>query len=137
VSSQGALKKEAKRDQRGAPREKVDPIEIRALTSLDHMTLLSRMGHIVDASKTGFLLIVERRNIVPQKFRESLSLSELDGDRVILMIEPLNLEIGGVIARTRRLNKESFEIVVDFSNDAPEYWREALIDMLPRSSDYK
>lgn len=99
------------------------------------MTLLSREGHIVDASKSGFLLHVSRKNIVPQKFRDSLSLDEVEGDRVVLMIEPLNLEIGGRIARTKRLNKETYEICIDFTSDAPEYWREALLDMLPRGNE--
>lgn len=124
-------------DRRDAPREKVDPILVKGLTSIDHMTLVSRNGFIVDASKTGFLLHVDRKYLVPQKFRESLSLDEIIGDRVILTIEPLNLEIGGRIARTKRVNKETFEIVIDFSSDAPEYWREALLDMLPRAADYE
>ena len=124
-------------DRRYAPREKVDPIEIKGFTSLDHMTLLSRIGHIVDASKTGFLLHVERKNLVPKKFRETLSLAELEGDRVILMIEPLNLEITGKIIRSKRITKELYEIVIDFSDDAPEYWRECLVEMLPRASDYE
>jgi hypothetical protein len=101
------------------------------------MTLLSRIGHIVDASKTGFLLHVERKNLVPKKFRETLSLAELEGDRVILMIEPLNLEITGKIIRSKRITKELYEIVIDFSDDAPEYWRECLVEMLPRASDYE
>lgn len=124
-------------DRRGAPREKLAPIPIKGLTSLDHRTMLSRVGHIVDASKTGFMLQVARKDLVPKQFRESLSLSELEGDGVILTIEPLDLEIGGTIARTRRIGKDVYEICVDFSDDAPEYWREALIDMLPRGSDYK
>lgn len=127
----------AKADRRYAPREKFEHIQIRGLTSLDHKTLVSRLGHIVDASKTGFLLHVPRENLVPKHLRESLSLAELEGDKVILTIEPLNLEIGGKIARTRRINKETFEICVDFSDDAPEYWREALLDMLPRASDFE
>ena len=124
-------------ERRYAPREKLDPIEVTGLTSLDHKTLLSRVGHIVDASKTGFLLHVARTHLVPQEFRDSLSLSALEGDRIILMIEPLQLEIGGSIARTKRLSKELYEICIDFSTDAPEYWREALIDMLPRATDFK
>jgi hypothetical protein len=126
----------AKSERRISPREKVQPIAVRALTSLDHKTQLSRIAHIVDASTTGFLLHVDRKELVPQKFRDALSLSELEGDQVILMIDPLNLEIGGQIVRTKRINKETYEICVDFSSDAPEYWREALIDMLPRASDY-
>jgi hypothetical protein len=124
-------------ERRGAPREKLDPIPIRALTSIDHRTMLSRTGAIVDASKTGFLLHINRKDLLPKEFRESLSISELEGDRVILNIEPMNLEIGGVIARTKRLNKDVYEICVDFSDDAPEYWREALLDMLPRRTDFE
>jgi hypothetical protein len=135
--SQGGNSGISNSDRRYAPREKVDPIEIRGFTSLDHMTLLSRTGSIVDISKTGFLLHIERKNIVPKQFRETLSLAELEGDRVILMIEPLNLEVGGKIVRSKRITKDLYEIVIDFSEDAPEYWRECLVEMLPRASDYE
>lgn len=128
--------KAVKVERRVAPREKLQPIQVRGLTSLDHKTQVSRVAHIVDASTTGFLLHVMRKDIVPKEFREALALTELEGDRVILTIDLLNLEIAGKIARTRRLNKDMYEICVDFSADAPEYWRAALIDMLPRSHDF-
>lgn len=124
-------------ERRAAPREKVEPIEIRGLMSLDHMTLLSRSGRIVDASKTGFLLHLDREAIVPKAFKESLSLQPLEGDQIIMTIDALNLELGGKIIRTKRLNKEMFEIVVDFSSDAPDYWRECLFELLPRAADYE
>lgn len=132
-----AVKSSSGADRRVAPREKVEPIQVRALTSLDHKTQLSRTAQIVDASTSGFKLHVARKDLIPKQFREALSLSEIEGDQVILNIEPLNLEIGGQIARTKRINKDTYEIIIDFSNDAPEYWREALIDMLPRSSDFE
>lgn len=122
-------------DRRFNPREELEPIEIRAFTSLDHMTLLSRSGCIVDASKTGFLLHVKRQDLVPKQFRDTLNIDVLVGDKVILMIDLLNLEIGGKIARTKRVSKDLYEIAIDFSDDAPEYWREALLDMLPRPGE--
>lgn len=122
-------------DRRFNPRETVEPIAIRAFTSLDHMTLLSRSGCIVDASTTGFLLHVKRQELVPRQFRDTLNLDVLVGDKVILMIDLLNLEIGGKIARTKRITKDLYEIAIDFSQDAPEYWREALLDMLPRPGE--
>lgn len=124
-------------DRRIAPRETVDPIEIRGFTSLDHMTLLSRRGFIVEASTTGFLLNVSRKDLVPRQFKNELSLEALLGDKVILMIEPMNLELSGKIARTKRLTKDLFEIAIDYSEDSPEYWREILVDMLPRAADYE
>ncbi len=123
-------------DRRIAPREEVAPIEIKAFTSLDHMTLVSRKGFLVEASTTGFLLQIQRSEIVPKQFKNQLSLDELVGDQVILMIDPMNLEMSGRVARTKRLTKDLFEIAIDYSEDAPEYWRELLVDMLPRESDY-
>ena len=126
-----------KMDRRAAPRESLDPIEIRGFMSMDHMTLLSRTGRIIEASKTGFLLHVDREALVPKQFRETLSLEELHGDRVVLNIDLLNLEISGVIARTRRVNKDLYEIAVDYSDDSPDEWRECLLEMLPRPIDWK
>lgn len=124
-------------ERRIAPREELDPIQIRAFTSLDHMTLLSRKGAIVEASTTGFLLQIERKELVPKQFQKELSLDALLGDKVMLMIDAMNLEIGGKIARTKRLTKDLFEVAIDYSEDAPEYWREILVDMLPRGRDYE
>lgn len=124
-------------ERRIAPREAVDPIQIRGFTSLDHMTLLSRAGAIVEASTTGFLLHIERKELVPKQFQKELSLDALLGDKIILMIDAMNLEIGGRIARTKRVTKDLFEIAIDYSDDAPEYWREILVDMLPRGRDYE
>ena len=114
----------------------MDPIEIKSFTSLDHMTLVSRTGVLVEASSTGFLLNIKRSELVPKEFKNQLSLDALIGDRVMLRIDPMNLEMSGKVARTKRLTKDLFEIAIDYSDDAPEYWRELLVDMLPRGSDY-
>ena len=124
-------------DRRIAPREQMDPIQIRSFTSLDHMTLLTRKGAIVEASTTGFLLQIERKDLVPKQFQKELSLDALLGDQVMLMIDVMNLEIGGKIARTKRITKDVFEVAIDYSEDSPEYWRELLVDMLPRGKDYE
>jgi hypothetical protein len=130
-------KSAAKIDRRVASRETLSPIEISAFTSIDHMTILSRQGSIVQASTSGFLLQIDRNALVPKQFRSALSLQDLVGDQILLTIDPLKLEISGRIARTKRLTKDVFEIAIDFSEDAPEYWREILIDMLPRDADYE
>jgi len=122
-------------ERRIAPREEIHPIAIKKFTSLDHKTLLSRTGRIVDASTSGFLLHIDRKDIVPQQFREMLSLAALEGDQVILMIDQMDLEIGGKIARTKRLSKDVYEIAIDYSQDAPKYWRECLLELLPKPGE--
>jgi hypothetical protein len=43
----------------------------------------------------------------------------------------MNLEIGGVVARTKFLGKDGFIVAIDYTEDAPDYWRECLMDLLP------
>lgn len=119
-----------------ALREDLEPLPIRSLTSIDHMTLLARQGWLVEASTTGFLLEVERKHLAPKVFRDSLSLKELEGDRVYLTIDAMNLEIGGTITRTHRLSKDRWQIAIDLRDDAPEYWRECLMEFLPRPGGF-
>ena len=124
-----------KKDNR-ALRENLEPLPIRGLTSIDHMTLLARNGWLVEASTTGFLLEIERKDLAPKAFRDSLSLKELEGDKVYLMIDAMNLEVGGIIARTHRVSKDRWQIAIDFREDAPEYWRECLIELLPKPGGF-
>lgn len=119
-----------------ALRENLEPLPIRGLTSIDHMTLLARRGWLVEASTTGFLLEIERKDLAPKTFRDSLSLKELEGDKVYLMIDAMNLEVGGIITRTHRVNKDRWQIAIDFREDAPEYWRECLIELLPKPGGF-
>ena len=122
-------------ERRVAPRQEIEKIPINGFTSLDHMTLLSRAGLIVDASSSGFLLHVDRKDLVPKEFRDQLSIEVLEGDQVFMTIPLMDLEISGKITRTKRVTKETYEIAIDFSEDSPEYWRELLLDMLPKPGE--
>ncbi len=124
------------KEKRVAPRMDLEPLEIAAFTSLNHMTLVSRTGLIIEASKTGFCLHIDRRDLIPKAFRDSLSLHQLEGDRVMLTIPQMNLELAGTVKRTARLGKDTFELGIDYTDDAPEYWRECLLDLLPRPGEF-
>jgi hypothetical protein len=100
------------------------------------MTLLARKGFLIEASTTGFLIEIERRDLAPKTFRDSLSLKELEGDKVYLMIDAMNLEVGGVITRTHRVTKDRWHFAVDFREDSPEYWRECLLELLPKPGGF-
>lgn len=123
-------------EKRVAPRQDVDPLEIAAFTSLDHKTMLCRTGQLVQASKTGFCLEIRRQDLLPKSLRDALSLQAIEGDRVMLTIEKMGLEISGTIKRTSRKGKDTYEIGVDYSEDAPEYWRECLLDLLPHPGEF-
>jgi hypothetical protein len=123
-------------ERRISPRLAIEPVDVTQFTSLDHLTLISRSGQVIDASATGFLMQLRRDQLVPKALKESLSLTAIEGDRVIIYLKQMNLEIIGRIARTKRLNKDLYEIAIDFSEDSPEYWRECLVDLLPRPGEF-
>lgn len=116
---------------RVAKRKQVGSIPISNLTTLSHFESIARFGHLIDASSTGFLIQIEREDLIPKGLRQNLSLESIEGEPIMLLINPMELEINGHIARTRYIGKGIFEIAVDFSQDAPEYWRECLFDLLP------
>ena len=118
---------------RVAKRKQVGSIPVSNLTTLSHFESIARFGHLIDASSTGFLIHIDREDLVPKGLRQNLSLQTIEGEPIMLMINPMELEINGHIARTRYVGKGVFEIAVDFSQDAPEYWRECLFDLLPSS----
>jgi len=116
---------------RSAPRKELTPLTVSSVSSLENLTKIARGGSIVEASTSGILLILRREDLVPSALRKNLNLDALVGGKILLHLPDLNIEIAGKVARTRFIGKEGFEIGVDYTEDAPEYWRECLVDLLP------
>lgn len=91
---------------------------------------------IVDVSPTGCLLKVERGDILSPSLRSTLTLSSIHDVGVGFTIEIMDTYLEGVMTRTKPEGKGSFVAAVDFRDDAPEYWRNALFDILPESRDF-
>ena len=124
------------KNKRIAPRKEVEPIRVAYMASLSNLAKLAKNCQIVEASSTGLLLTVLRDDLIPSSLRGNLNLDCLIGDRVYLKIEPMNIEISGEIRRTKFLGKKGFHVALDYSDDAPEYWRECLMDLLPKPGEF-
>jgi len=120
-----------KAERRTATRKAVDYIHVNELTSLSHNNVIAREGVIADASQTGFLLIINRTQLVPKDLRENLSLEGLVGHQVVMFLPQMNLDLDGTIIRASHVGKGQFEIAISFSPEVPEYWRGCLVDLLP------
>jgi hypothetical protein len=118
-----ALRKEINKD--------VAKLTLDSLSSMENLEKLARYGEIVEASATGILIKVERKDFVSKELRSNLNIDQLIGKEVFFNIHEMDLEISGKIARTKFLGKTGFVIAVDYSSDSPEYWRECLMDFLP------
>lgn len=118
-------------ERRIAERKSVDSVAIADLTLAENYQLLARHGLIIDASTSGFLMLISRRDLLDKELRSNLNLDTLIGKQVVLFLPQMNLDLDGVIKRTAHTGQGFFEIAVQFSKDVPEYWRECLIDLLP------
>ncbi len=123
-------------NRRVAPRREITPLEVSSVSSLENLAKIARYGEIVEASTTGFLLLVKREDLIPSVLRKNLTLESIHGQKVLLHLPQMNIEISGRIARTKLLGKQGFEIGIDYAEDAPEYWRECLVDLLPAPGEF-
>lgn len=98
---------------------------------METLVKLAKAGEIIEASITGFKLTIQREDFIPKELRQTLTIDALVGARVLLYLPQMNLEIAGKVTRTKLIGKKGYELGVDFSDDAPEYWRECLLDLLP------
>ena len=128
------------REQMGAERriidrKTVDSIHVSEITSLHSYQLIASEGYIVDASARGFLMVVTRKDLVPQEFRDNLNLDSLIGTILCLYLPQMNLDLDGKVVRAKHIGRGVFEIALEFSDDIPEYWRECLVDLLPEPGE--
>lgn len=130
----------AQRKYRSSPRKIVSKNEgkdqrtkltLDTFSSLDNLQKLAKSGQVIEASATGILLKFKRDDFVDKSLRSNLNIDQLVGQQVYFNIHEMDLEISGRVARTKFLGKDGFIVAIDYSEDAPEYWRECLIDLLP------
>ncbi|MCC2679494.1 MAG: hypothetical protein K0R29_2070 [Pseudobdellovibrio sp.] len=119
------------RKYRQAPRKDLVKLTISSLSSQESLQKLAKAGQIIEASASGILIKIKRSDFVSKELKSNLNIDQLLGKSVYFKIHEMNLEIGGVVARTKFLGKDGFMIAIDYTVDAPEYWRECLMDLLP------
>ena len=125
---------------RSAPRKEISrssaQLTLDTFSSLENLERLAKYGEIVEASASGILINFKREDFLKKELRTNLNLDSLVGHKVYFTIHEMDLEISGTVVRTKFLGKkEGFQIAVDYSSDAPEYWRECLMDLLPRPGE--
>lgn len=120
-----------KRKFRAAPRRDLGSLTLDSFASLENLEKLATYGQLIEASSTGLLIRFKREDFVKKELRSHLNIDTLRGQKVYFKIHEMALEISGVVRRTEFQGKAGFLVAVDYSHDAPEYWRECLMDLLP------
>lgn len=119
------------RKHRIAPRKNISSLSLDTFSSLENLQKLAKHGEIIEASSSGLLIHFKREDFLSKELRSNLNIDTLLGHNVFMNIHEMNLEISGTVTRTQFLGKKGFLVAIDYSSDAPEYWRECLMDLLP------
>ncbi|MCB0378017.1 MAG: hypothetical protein KDD33_05950 [Bdellovibrionales bacterium] len=112
-------------------RKNIDPLHIQGLISIGTLTPIADDGYMVEASASGFRLEIFRKDLCDPKLKDTLTLDSIEGLEVSIFIPAMDLDITGIIVRSKYCGDHKFEIGIDYTSDAPEYWRECLCDLLP------
>jgi hypothetical protein len=125
-------KKPKKAERRISGRKSVGGVNVsHVMATTGGFSTIARSGTIIDVSSSGILMHITREDFLPKSLRTTLSIDSLMGENLLMRISQMDLEIDGTVSRTKHLGKGLFELAVTFSDSAPKYWRECLVDLLP------
>ena len=122
-------------ERRSLKRKKTEALSASQIICGNSLKQLFKSGHIIDTSLTGFLLSVDRKDILVDELRDHLTLDSLVGTPISLFLSDMELELDGKVKVTRHIGKGLFEVFVNFSPETPKYWRECLMDLLPQPGE--
>ncbi len=118
-------------DRRVSNRKDIDFIQVNDLTAINDYSVIASTGQIINASPSGFLLQIQRKDLIPDSLKGTLTLDATLGKQVVLYLPQMNLDLDGTITRASHMGKGKFVVAIDFSTEVPVYWRDCLIDLLP------
>jgi len=116
-------------------RKSIHPLELSRIVLGKNQSQLASGGTLIEVSETGFKFILDRKELKSTRFRGQLDLSNLVQETIWIHLDDLDLILEGTIMRTRFIGRGLFEIGVDYTHSAPEYWRECLVDLLPNPNE--
>ncbi len=122
-------------ENRIAERKNIETIEVIDITSLTSYIIIAKKAQIMNASTSGFLMQIKRIDFEIDELKNNINIDTLLNEKIVLFLPQMNLDLEGLITRTKHLGKGVFEVAAQFSANVPEYWKECLIDLLPEPGE--
>lgn len=112
-------------------RKLLDPIHVTDIQAPGKSIVLAQHGTILNASAGGLLIRVCHSDLNAEIRRHTIPLHTLEGEPVVMTIHEMALTIDGRVVRAYQAAPEWCDIAIDFTENAPPYWRECLAELLP------
>lgn len=115
----------------GTDRKQVEAVYVVNIKNTATGEVYFSRATVVDVSPTGILLGIDREHILSLDLRSNLTLDPICNTNLGFTIEIMDTYIEGDVARTAPNGSGQYVVAVDFRDDAPDYWRQAFVDILP------
>ncbi len=124
-------------ENRVAKRKVTETIDVQDVTSLKSYLVIAKHAQIVNASTSGFLMHVDRKFFELEDLKNTMNIDTVLNEKIVLFLPQMNLDLEGLITRTKHVGKGVFEIAAQFTPNVPDYWKECLIDLLPEQGEFE
>lgn len=122
-------------ERREVKRKNIESLDVEHIINNETLKKICLKAQIVDTSIKGFLLLISREDLLSNDLKGNLTLDAMKGMSISLYVNPMELELDGIVGITRHKGKGMFEVLVNFAPDTPRYWRECLMDLLPQPGE--
>ena len=121
---------------RVAFRKKIEGITVSNVSILKPFCLLTQKAILMNASSHDLLLLIHRKDLIPKYLRNNLTLESIKDSLLVLTIDQMELTLSGHVKRTAMVGHGQFEVAVDYSQEASDYFRECLFTLLPNRGEF-
>ena len=112
--------------------KEIQKVKACSITFYNEENIIVKKAIISEVTTSGFKLILNYRNLVPDSLKFQLHLSKLWYKNIRVYIPDMEMDWEGKVIGTQHLGKGRFEVNIEFFQEVPHYWRECLFDLWPK-----
>ncbi|MDE0119532.1 MAG: hypothetical protein OXM55_05940 [Bdellovibrionales bacterium] len=112
--------------------QETQQIKACSITFSNEENIIAKRAIISEVTTSGFKLILNYRNLVPDSLKFQLHLNTLWYKNIRIYIPDMEMDWEGKVVGTQHLGKGCFEVNIEFFQEVPNYWRECLFELWPK-----
>lgn len=113
------------------PKEKTG-VKATSIALSHEESLIVKKAVVSEVSPKGFNLTFNYQDLIMDSLKFQWGLHTLWYKNIDIYIPDMEMDIEGKVIGAKRLEQGKFEVNIEFSQEAPVYWRECLFELWPK-----
>ena len=106
-------------------------IKVASIALAEEEKLVVKKAFVSNLSPLGFKLVFHNQNFISDSLKFHLHFYALLQKELCMYIPDMEMDLDGIVTDVRYLEDGKWEVSIEFSPSAPQYWRECLCDLWP------